>query len=283
MKITKEQIELLETLHCERLANDEDSNFRLIDNFSNARNERLVQNLQNEAYEEDQDNRLAYYLVKNKDNDIVFYFSLKCGLLYDEFFEGERLKAITAFYKEMLELSKDESLSEEDRMAVEGILEKARTKKGLKKEEVIRVLDLTKNPERLSEVFAKNLKNVGCTFPGVEIVHFCANDDFRDTWDSYGLPQPMGAVVFWYFIVPKVLELMQIVGCEYLFLFAADLTSDGLLVNYYSERLGFEQKDEHCAAIPMYDFTCQFMSQKTNGLKDKQREFFEHFNPDDAV
>lgn len=76
---------------------------------------------------------------------------------------------------------------------------------------------------------------------------------------------------------------MEIVGCEYLFLFAADQTEDALLVNFYAEKLGFECRDEHCAAIPMYDFTCQFMSQKTNVLKEKQQEFFDHFNPDEEV
>lgn len=134
MRITQEQSHLLESFHCERLANDEDTNFRLIENFSNARNSRLVEALQNDAYEEDMDKRLAYYLVKDSNGNILFFFSLKCGLLYDEFFEGERLEAITSFYKEMFELSRDASLSDEDRMAVETILEKARTKKGLKKE-----------------------------------------------------------------------------------------------------------------------------------------------------
>lgn len=283
MKITDKQLLQLKSFHCERLSNDSDSNFRLIENFSNYRNNRLVETLQNEAYEEDQENRLAYYLVKNDADEIVFFFSLKCGLLYDEFFEGERLQAITAFYKEMVELSKDVSLSEEDRLAVDTILEKARTKKGLKKEEVARVLGLSKEPESFAKVFGKNLKNVGRTFPGVEIVHFCANDETRKIWDAYHFPQSLGTVVFWYFVVPKILDLMEIVGCEYLFLFAADQTADGLLVNFYSEKLGFECRDEHCAAIPMYDFTCQFMSQKTNTLREKQKEFFDHFNPDDEV
>lgn len=283
MRITQEQSHLLESFHCERLANDEDTNFRLIENFSNARNSRLVEALQNDAYEEDMDKRLAYYLVKDSNGNILFFFSLKCGLLYDEFFEGERLEAITSFYKEMFELSRDASLSDEDRMAVETILEKARTKKGLKKEEVARVLGLSKDSDGFAKVFAKNLKNVGRTYPGVEIVHFCANDDARPIWDSCRLPQTLGTVVFWQFIVPKVLNLMEIVGCEYLFLFAADQTEDALLVNFYAEKLGFECRDEHCAAIPMYDFTCQFMSQKTNVLKEKQQEFFDHFNPDEEV
>ncbi len=42
--------------------------------------------------------------------------------------------------------------------------------------------------------------------------------------------------------------------------------------------LTFEKADEHCVAIPMYDFTCQFMSQKTCELEGKRKQFFEEFN-----
>ena len=284
MKITIEQQCILDTLHCERLSNEDDTNFRLIESFDNYRNDRIALALKNDAYEEDTDGRLAYYLVKNQDNEILFFFSLKCGLLYDEFLEAERFKELQSFYTEMLTLSQREDLSKEERMAVADILERARTKKGIKKTELADVLrGFCKNAEDVRNIFGKNLKNVVRTFPGVELVHFCANDEKRDVWDSYGLPQRLGVVVFWQFVVPKILQLMQIVGCEYLFLFAADSTADEVLVNYYSDKLGFDRKDEHSVAIPMYDFTCQFMSQRTSDLEEKRRLFFDMFNPDEEV
>ena len=92
------------------------------------------------------------------------------------------------------------------------------------------------------------------------------------------MPQNMGTTIFWYFIVPKILEMLKIVGCEYVFLFAADLTPYEELIRYYSDQLKFEKVDEHCVAIPMYDFTCQFMSQKTCELEGKRKQFFEEFN-----
>lgn len=60
-------------------------------NFYNGRNPSIVNTLQNEAYEDDANHRVAYYVVKNNSGEILFYFSLKCGLLYDEFLEGDRL------------------------------------------------------------------------------------------------------------------------------------------------------------------------------------------------
>ena len=52
-------------------------------------------------------------------------------------------------------------------------------------------------------------KNVGTTFAGVEIVHFCANEAHRDFWYQTGIHQKLGTVVFWQFIVPKILDLMD--------------------------------------------------------------------------
>ena len=277
MKITESQLELLRSLKCERLSSNT-ANFSLINVFYNTRNNSLVDTLQGDAYDDDENNRIAYYIVKTVDDKILFFFSLKCGLLYDEFIEGDRLKEIKSFYDTILRMSLDEAQPVENKKAIASILESVRSKKGIKKEDVARVLHLSVDSDEFSKIFGKNLKNVGRTFPGVELVHFCANDAHREEWDEYDLPQNMGTTIFWYFIVPKILEMLKIVGCEYVFLFAADLTPYEELIRYYSDQLKFEKADEHCVAIPMYDFTCQFMSQKTCELEGKREQFFEEFN-----
>lgn len=277
MKITESQLELLRSLKCERLSSNT-ANFSLINDFYNTRNNSLVDTLQGDAYDDDENNRIAYYIVKTVDDKILFFFSLKCGLLYDEFIEGDRLKEIKSFYDTILRMSLDEAQPVENKKAIASILESVRSKKGIKKEDVARVLHLSVDSDEFSKIFGKNLKNVGRTFPGVEMVHFCANDAHREEWDEYDLPQNMGTTIFWYFIVPKILEMLKIVGCEYVFLFAADLTPYEELIRYYSDQLKFEKVDEHCVAIPMYDFTCQFMSQKTCELEGKRKQFFEELN-----
>ena len=277
MKITESQLELLRSLKCERLSSNT-ADFSLINDFYNTRNNSLVDTLQGDAYDDDENNRIAYYIVKTVDDKILFFFSLKCGLLYDEFIEGDRLKEIKSFYDTILRMSLDEAQPVENKKAIASILESVRSKKGIKKEDVARVLHLSVDSDEFSKIFGKNLKNVGRTFPGVELVHFCANDAHREEWDEYDLSQNMGTTIFWYFIVPKILEMLKIVGCEYVFLFAADLTPYEELIRYYSDQLKFEKVDEHCVAIPMYDFTCQFMSQKTCELEGKRKQFFEEFN-----
>lgn len=76
---------------------------------------------------------------------------------------------------------------------------------------------------------------------------------------------------------------MKNVGCEYLFLFAADLSEDADLVNYYIDNLQFADANEHNAATPMYDFACRFLCQKTCTLEERRNAFFEDFNHDEEM
>lgn len=91
MRITEEQQKVLDSLRCERLSRNP-NNMREIDQFFNSKNDKLVDRLLNEAYSEDENDKIAYYLVKDEDGHILFYFSLKCGqfsLSGDVLVEGE--------------------------------------------------------------------------------------------------------------------------------------------------------------------------------------------------
>lgn len=283
MNITDCQKEFLDTLRCERLSSKE-NNLREISSFYNTRNSCIVDALLNEAYEEDENGVVAYYLVKSAEGDILFFFSLKCGLLYDEFIEGERLRSLHEFYEYVFKMMNTDEISKEEKDIFNSLLEKTRTKKGIKRADVARIVHKSKETEIIEEMFADGVKNVGKTFPGIEIVHFCANDACREKWKEYGFDQKLGTVVFWHFIVPVIQKAMEHVGCEYLFLFAADLTEDEELVNYYRTNMNFRDATEHGVAIPLYDFACKFMYQHTKELAAERERFFASFNRDeDAV
>lgn len=81
MRITDRQKQLLDSLTCERLSSNE-AHLRMVDSFFNGRNGSLEHTLKNEAYAEDEEGNIAFYLVKDADNRILFYFSVKCGMLY---------------------------------------------------------------------------------------------------------------------------------------------------------------------------------------------------------
>lgn len=284
MQITDRQKQLLDSLTCERLSSNE-AHLRMIDSFSNGRNGSLEHTLKNEAYGEDENGNIAFYLIKDADNHILFYFSIKCGMLYDRFWEGEKLRKINELFRFLVELEQDPSSTEEDKKTIDSILESIRTRKGLVKKDLSKISHIKKNQvindfEKESE---DNLKRVGKTLAGVEIVHFCTNDNCRQLWEKFNIGQKLGAVVFWHFIIPKICELRKIVGCEYLFLFAADLTPDELLVNYYRANLGFKDSNEHSTAIPLYDYACKFMYQELKDIEIRREAFYTDFNPDEEA
>ena len=282
MQITEEQQQILNSLVCERLSSNE-NNLRLVDTFCNVRNGSLEHTLKNEAYEEDEAGNIAYYLIKDKDENILFYFYIKCGILYDLFGEEEKLRKINDLFLFLVELEKDPSSTKEDKETIASILESIRTRKGLVKKELSKISHIKKNQiiEDLEKESEDNLKRVGKTFAGVEIVHFCANDNYRPSWEKLNINQKMGTVVFWHFLIPKICELRKIVGCEYLFLFAADLTPDELLVNYYKSNLGFKDSNEYGTAIPLYDYACKFMHQELKDIEERRNNFYLEFNPDE--
>ena len=283
MQITEKQKRILNSFTCERLASNP-NNLREVEKFYNCQNSGLEHTLKDSAYEEDEASHIAYYLIKDADGNILFYFSLKCGMLYDNLDQGEQLRKLNDLYRLLVELENDSSSTTEDKQTINFILESIRTRKGLVKEDLTKIISRTKKRQLLEEFEkepADHLKRVGKTFAGIEIVHFCANDACRTLWNEFHFQQKMGAVVFWHFIVPKICEVKKVIGCQYLFLFAADVTPDELLINYYETFLGFHSSNDHGTAIPFYDYACKFMYQEINGIEERREQFYKEFNPDE--
>lgn len=278
--ITEQQKRLLESFSIERLSSS-DSNLRFVGDFFNPKSDSLTNKIQSDAYEEDERGTVAYYIIKNPVGDILFYFSLKCGQLYDKLIEKEQLHLIENLFKYFDVIEKEESTSEDDRKLIKEIRESVRTSKGISKAELEKIQKKdNKAVTDLENMFTENLQRVGQTFAGVEIVQFCANENRRKFFDAMGFFPHFGAVVFWYFLVPIVLEVRKYIGCQYLFLFAADTSEDESLIRYY-RTLHFTDAGEHGAVIPLYDWTCRFMYQEISGLSQGMEEFFNNFNRDE--
>lgn len=283
MRITKEQQEILDSLVCERLSRNP-ANMREIDQFFNSKNDKLVERLLNEAYSEDEGDKIAYYLVKDKEGHILFYFSLKCGQLYDKHLDFDLFKLLGELYDGLLKMKSEPDITPEDSLAIDKILEEIRSRKGVLKEDLKKITKKNRSIEDFEKVFKDDADKVGATFSGIEIVQFCSNEDCLDYWMNFGVNQKLGVVVFWQFIVPIIIKIKEWIGCEYLFLFAADDSEDENLVNYYKSWLKFESSNERSAATPVYDLTCKFLYQETCSLEEKRDAFFKNFNPDeDAV
>lgn len=283
MKISEEQLRILDSLVVERLKANT-VNAALVNTFQNKKNPNLVQVITTRhAFDKDNDGSTAYYVVKTPDGTLLLYFSLKCGELFEKL---DMRKMQVA--KETLEcfdiLTNQHKYDEAAIQAAKSFIE-------TNKSEILSVLpniwDYAEKKGDYKIDLAKELNSeisrVLKTYPAIEIVEFCANDNARTKWEEYKLPKRMGECIFWRHIVPILKSVQEIIGCEYVYLFAADNTKDRFLANYYQVSLNFEYSDRLGANKPHYDFMCYFLHQKISGLDKGQEKFFNDFNPDEDL
>lgn len=269
-------------LHCERLSSNIE-NFRLVDAFTNSRNDSLASALKNEAYDDDENGVVAYYVIKNTEGQIVFFFSLKTGLLYDQHIDEKTIKLMKKVNDFVQENLKSAEATDAQIRALNKFIEKIRSHKGITKED----LDSLPNKNNtllddLQQELNNNITHVGKTYSAVELVHFCANDDTRDWWEELDVPYSLGIIIFWMFIVPIILDTRKLIGVQYLFLFAADLSDDRDLIKYYQDNLMFTLDEDRATVKPLYDLSCKFMYQETVNLSAQRDGFFDNFEPDEV-
>lgn len=288
MRITTEQEHILDELVCERLS-DNAENVTLIQDFESERGALIVNYLKQYGLEEDSEGNTAFYIVKTKKNDLLMFFSLKCGELFDPLFDEEE---VTENYEEYLLIEQALRNADIDEETQKKAIHKLKAISKAQGEPIHKVLNYvlreTQNKAKMLKMLDsdkkteknENVSRVNKTYPGVELVHFCTNDNAKEAWAALGISRPMGEVIFWRKIVPKFFEVQKIVGCEYVFLFAADLSADRTLINYYNVSLKFEMDGEVGTNKPVYDFACAFMCQKLSSLKKNKEEYFDNFNID---
>lgn len=288
MKITKKQEAILDELVCERLK-DNPNSCDLIQNFQNEKGTLIVDYLKDYGMQEDSEGKTAFYIVRTKQNEVIMFFSLKCGELFDPLFDEAEVKEGYEEYLLIIQALKNvDHNPDAQAKAIEKLKRLSKTRGITLQKALELVFTETKNKANMLSALNyekevegnENIARVSKTYPGVELVHFCTNDNARETWKSFGLNHSMGEVIFWRIIVPKFFEVQKIVGCEYAFLFAADLSEDRTLINYYNVSLKFEMDGEMGTNKPFYDFTCAFMCQNLSVLKENKKAYFDNFNID---
>lgn len=75
MKITEQQSGLLASLRCERLSSNE-QHLRDVGTFRNNRNENLANYICGEAYQDDEEGKIANYLIKAATGEILFFIKM---------------------------------------------------------------------------------------------------------------------------------------------------------------------------------------------------------------
>lgn len=261
-KITLQQEQFINEFRCERLTSNLE-NKSLIQNFKNKRNESLASQLRENAWIEDCEGINAYYVIKHH-GEIVLYFSLQCGALFRPFDQSK-------FEQELKKIKE----------TIAPILYKKDCTKKVKRKGQIKFALKLIEQDRVRE-FNKLIYRVQSTHAGIELVHFCANENTIAKIDNPIGNHTIGEMLFWHFLVPKVLEIKELIGCQYLFLFAADLTESQDLVSYYKVALHFCQPNDISTNKPYYDFKCIFMCQNLIDLENNRDRYLINFNPDES-
>ena len=276
--ITPEQKAILGKFTCERLTASMENLFKS-QFFESERGEGLVENMKKNGCAYDTKGKTAYYVVKNPDDEIVLFFSLKCGVLFDPHF----LSTIVESFQYTEDYQMWVAYLEDDPDAIAYFEKRRRDMDEMEFRALIRNLKTchkTKKDKR-SEPNDKIIR-VPEGHAAVELVEFCANDTTKACWDDYGMgPRRMGEVLFWWFIVPKMMEVGKIVGCEYAFLFAADETPDGELVRYYESAFHFRKMTTLGTIKPFYDMNCYFMGKRLRSLRFQYANFADLRDDDD--
>lgn len=302
-KLNDEQKAYLKSLVCQRLA-EKPENREFIQGFVNMRNPNLSEALK-KGWFRDKEDKLAFYIVKDPKLDVpLLFFSLKCGELTTPF-DLERKKEILR-NAEMLYAAATGHKSEDwakdviDKMKAKGLSDDKIEEEFRNRYEGNLALLSFYDREKLEE--GQNIVRVQETYAAVELVHFCVFDPIGNVefpehwseeqkeqyilkrnavlrkWKTMGMDnQSVGKTLFWHCVVPVIQNIRKVVGCEYLYLFAADRNRYGSLVRYY-ERLGFELGDNFYVNKAEYDYTCYFMCQPVTSLRTRRNEFFRAYN-----
>lgn len=280
-RITQEQRAYLDSLVCQRISDDQ-ANLAAIEKFENDRGTTLPHYMKAFGWKEDKKDKVAYYIVKEpgEDGEPLLFFSLKCGEVVVPF-EQEKLRAALENSQALLDAAygmeaPDWAKEIVEKRKVDGVLPYRKFKEFYDRHR--RNQAKWNNYSHEIRLEGSNIIRAKQTMAGVELVHFCVHTPASEKWKAMGMgPASVGKTMFWKFVVPVIQQVRSLVGCEYVYLFAADEKKSGHLVNYY-KGLGFEIREDLCVNKPEYDFCCFFMCQKVTSLRNRQNEFFRNYN-----
>lgn len=276
----EERRAFFQEFECQPLTADTE-NALLIKNFKSVNSKDDLQDYlvnTSRAWQEDLDGETRVYLIKDKTGNIACYFSIKCGLIV-----GDDLNV---------------HLSDDERTILELYVE-AKKNGDTEAEENLFAAINSSFPERADELFKIALKkldrkteameigqsqstiNVPICYSAIELRHLCRNANYKLD-ESIGVP--LGFGLFWEKIVPIIENISNMIGCKYVYLFAADDSRkvDGnvkKLVRYYKNDFKFYECDESVKLVkPDYDNFCYGLIQRVSDLKKNRNAIWEEFS-----
>lgn len=279
----------------------------------------IAEYLNNEAWNDDSNNDTKVFLVRDrKTRKIAYYYALNCGILYKElntikmsFVEQECVEKLVKAIRQ----NNSEGLSKGEQDAAYELLGDAYAMFDEKIEDIDRATLLISYAQEQAEIkqeceeAAKQVgdsefvKNVQETYPAIDIKFLCRDANYKPDIE---IEFKFGVYVFWEIIVPHILKISELVGCKYVYLFAADNSeaqrTDGQidnaviyckdydmeleeefsdrestsnedvkkLVSYYINNLKFRPVSEYIILKPHFERTCYTLIQDVADLQHKR-------------
>lgn len=277
-----------------------------------AKGDRISRYLAREAWDDDQCRNTKVFLVRDKTTrQVVFYYALSCGILYSELNPFNLLpteKLLVEKYIKALKWCRKRNMSSQEQEDANNyyseVLGEFYEKIGDSDRVTVLITlaeDKVNIKEEKEEAFEEtaegdHTKQVKETFPAIDIKFLCRNAQYQLPMQ---LDFKLGVYVFWEIIVPHILKISDMVGCKYVYLFAADNTESDAsqemivpmwtpdydpdedapgedkdfvrkLVSYYITELKFRPVSEYTILKPHFERTCYTLIQEVESLSAKR-------------
>lgn len=282
--IEKEQC-FYKNFKCEVLTSDKRNKELLSEFISKKENNSLDSYLKESAWKEDSDGETRVYLIKDDSNNIVLYFSLKCGLLVSEKSEEilnddyqDFIDAIIITKQDIANDKKDVTVKDLQKLYDAGV-----TLYGDKVDLLFNIADkkIESKSETKTSGQEEHIIKVPICLSAIELRHLCKNENYKKP--DY-IKTPLGFGIFWEIIVPLILDITKNIGCEYIYLFAADKSDEDIelkdrkLISYYKINFKFSECEDEIKLIkPEYDEYCYGLVQKVSDLKINKEAIWHEF------
>ena len=185
MRITEEQYHFIfSEFVCERLSNNQ-VNKILINDVENKENPGLVNILKTTAWQKDCLNETAYYIIKDRNNQIAFFFSLQTGCVFDSKDTIERRANNIRILQQSIyaRVDLDQGVNVQN---ATNFLKSAGTYElniGQLRSLLVQEQDCMQQKKTdISLEQNKSVYHVVNTYPSIELHIFCKNDNYGPIW-----------------------------------------------------------------------------------------------------
>ena len=277
--------------------------------------------LKTKAWQDDKDRNTKVFLIKDiEKNEIAYYFSINCGILYREIEVKRFDKNEEQLYQQYLNATikaHRRGLSREQQDEANAELTEAYEafyKSSMNPDRITELIssaeEKAKDKKERRELFENTNEEeltmrVKETFPAIDIKFFGRNNDYDP---GIKTDFRLGVFVFWEIIVPHLLDISNMVGCKYIYLFAADMSnneSDYMppfydqnydpyednneatkkrkvlkLVEYYQNELKFRPVNNYKVLKPDYERSCYTLIQEVDDLQANREEVWQSHMPE---